>query len=254
MKGKKVYYSKGRTDYYLSKNNNVKRENDVEYYSDGIKKENEETINYRDDVYNSTKDYKIVTWFKNKKVKNKEYVTFNSKSIYRTYNLKEYYSNGKLKASGVSKTNKKGHGTTFKKTTKYKNGKTKEKFSGTFFKKSRQLSKYQYTKYRSNGKKQYKKITYLLKQKYWYEDYPTKVVTYTYNKKGQRKSNKYGNSHKYVGTIKLAGENFKTKKVTRAKYSSKGKLAKAKKVKITKFNSKWYDMSFFSENMSYLID
>lgn len=65
-----------------------------------------------------------------------------------------------------------------------------------------------------------------------------KMVTITYNKKGQRKSNRYGSSYRYVTTIKANG--YSISKVTRAKYSTKGKLSKAKRVKVTAISKTYY--------------
>ncbi|MDF9866604.1 hypothetical protein OKW22_000157 [Bacilli bacterium PM5-3] len=81
-----------------------------------------------------------------------------------------------------------------------------------------------YTTYRTNGKK----IAY--KRAYFKAGKWTKMVYIQYNKNGQTKSNKYGKAYKYVSTIK---GKYVTK-VTRAQYNKKGKLGKAKKVKITK--------------------
>lgn len=112
-----------------------------------------------------------------------------------------------------------------------------------------------YTKYASNGKtKQIKK------KSYFNQDYQTtRLDTYDYNNYGTLVSNKkYGSAYKYITYFKdyakqgdLTISKYPISKVTRAKYSSTGKLGSAASVSattLTKISYPWQQFKAESYN------
>ena len=181
------------------------------------------------------------------KINNKGNVTSSSEKQF------EYYENGKIKSVSISNYNgeaennmpvsssektydKKGR-LIFKynddgkyywteERTYHKNNKLKEKKIVKRINSLQTVASYSYG-YRANGTNQYHKKVLFKK------DIPYQMNYYTYNKKGQLKSNKYGNAYKYIVKI----EDYLFGDVKKAKYNANGKLGKYKKVKPTKATS-----------------
>ncbi|MDF9867482.1 hypothetical protein OKW22_001056 [Bacilli bacterium PM5-3] len=223
---KKAYYYKNNNSKHLyrekiwnSKNNLTK---DIQYTLNGkgeitYKKIDERTYHSNNKLYTRNYEKYKYSYYKNVTV-----------SIFDGSWFKKYNNKGML--TNYNKTNL-YFVRAYTETRKYYSGSTKIKSKKVIVGKNTincKRTAIKYTEYRKNGKKK------LYKRMYYKKGQPTKMNYFVYNKQGQLKSNKYGNAYKYVTTF----SNKKAIKATKAKYSSKGKLSKAKKVKLTNATKK----------------
>ena len=152
-----------------------------------------------------------------------------SGNVYRIY-FKKYYTNkkvGEYTVAYISAYNK-----VTKQTTKTYDSKGKKKLFYTLSATVKGVTKNETnTIFSAKGYKAKHKVAGYKNGKW------VKMTEYRYNKKGQLKSNKYGNAYRYTFHIKSESIVYKTYK---AKYSKKGKLGANKKVKNQ-------DISFYTQ-------